>query len=62
VLGFLRFIPFRAEFLYDQYGVEAMGLSPLFRDVPEGEITPSYRLTMRHDDAGKVDGVSVVEE
>ena len=50
VLAFMTFVPARVEARYDIAGFEYIGLSHLFREVPLGEVTPEYRITVSRED------------
>ena len=59
VLAEMKFIPARVEQLYDRDAFEYVGLSHLFREVPQGEITPEYEIIICKE--GAVISVKAVE-
>lgn len=44
VLGLLEFVPMRVECLHVRNRFEFIGWSPMFREVPAGEMEPIYEL------------------
>lgn len=58
VLAMMRFVPVRCEFLWAEGRFEMVGLSPLFKPVDFGRITPEYTITCHNED-GKLAKVTV---
>ena len=52
----LRFVPYRAEYLFAERCCEYTGHSPLFDEIEEGGIIPTYDITIAEvDDTGNFD-------
>ena len=58
VLAMMRFIPCRCELIWASAQFEMVGLSPLFKPVDFGRITPEYTITCHNED-GKLAKVTV---
>ena len=58
VFSLLKFVPYKAEYDYANSYIEAIGISPLFKELEKGLIAPLYGITVETVD-GKITGVSV---
>lgn len=57
--GLLKFLPIRVEHVFYGNRFEMLGFSPLFADIEEGRIAPTYSLDVSEDDHGNVIDVAV---
>ena len=60
ILTYLAFVPLRVECLWAGRQFEYIGISPMFKDMPEGTVTPEYDLTI-HTNEGELETVGVKE-
>lgn len=61
VFSLIKFVPYRVECLHYNAQYEYIGTSPLFREVPAGEVMPEYDLQINRDEAGDISQVLAQE-
>lgn len=52
IFGLMKCVPVRAEMRFDVYGIEYTAIADCFDPVPEGGMTPRYKLQVTSDKAG----------
>lgn len=60
-LAIMGFIPTRVEAVWHRRKFEYIGISHMFREVPEGDEMPEYVVEVHTDENGIVDSVEVEE-
>ena len=59
ILAEMQFVPLRVERMYDNYGFDCIGYSPLFDEVEEGMIPPEYRINVTRTDTKSLAGIVI---
>lgn len=62
LLAAAQFVPLRVEYQYALNRFEYIGASPLFRELEQSEITPTYSLHFKKSDEGGLEICGVYEE
>ncbi|MCW7552117.1 hypothetical protein NX722_05550 [Endozoicomonas gorgoniicola] len=61
IFGLMTFVPVRVECLWHKSVFEYIGLSPKFKEVPEGATARKYQLTCTDAYNGEVSDVTVTD-